>query len=119
MFSNTFQGGIGLNIQHASIVIQTEPWWNSSVELQAVARCHRQNQTKQVKHLLLMAPNSEIDKEVLCVRIRKTCINASLMQPLIKRHDEPIQFMDLLTYPALPIQTYKEYNQQDISNSDE
>jgi hypothetical protein len=64
MNPNTLLGGIGLNIQYASIVIQTEPWWNHSAEMQAVTRCHRQNQTRQVKQLLLVAVNSSIDKEI-------------------------------------------------------
>jgi SNF2 family DNA or RNA helicase len=119
MIPNTLLGGIGLNIQHASIVIQTEPWWNHSVEMQAVARCHRQNQTRQVKQLLLVAPNSAIDREVLAVRGRKVRVNNTLMEPLIRRHDEPIKFMDLLSYPALPVQTYEEHKAQDVSDSEE
>lgn len=69
--------------------------------------------------MLLIASNSKIDYEVLSVRCRKVAINASLMYPLVKRHDEPIQFMDLLTYPALPTQVYKEYGKQDLSDIDE
>ena len=34
-------GGIGLNIQAASVVIIAEPQWKPSTEEQAIARCHR------------------------------------------------------------------------------
>lgn len=41
-------GGVGLNIQCATRVYIMSPSWNPSTELQAIARCHRSGQTKEV-----------------------------------------------------------------------
>lgn len=49
-------GGVGLNIQAASVVIIVEPQWTPSSEEQAIARCHRMGQLKtvQVHHLIAL-----------------------------------------------------------------
>jgi len=41
-------GGQGLNIQCATRVYIMSPSWNPSTELQAIGRCHRSGQTKEV-----------------------------------------------------------------------
>ena len=41
-------GGVGVNIQAASVVIITEPQWNPAVEEQAIARAHRMGQVRRV-----------------------------------------------------------------------
>ncbi len=41
-------GGQGLNIQEATRVYIMSPSWNPATELQAIARCHRTGQTKDV-----------------------------------------------------------------------
>ena len=47
-------GGVGLNIQAASVVVLTEPQWKPSTEDQAIARCHRMGQVRPVEvHRLL------------------------------------------------------------------
>jgi Helicase conserved C-terminal domain len=47
-------GGVGLNIQAASVVIITEPQWTPAIEEQAIARCHRMGQVRRVDvHRLL------------------------------------------------------------------
>jgi superfamily II DNA or RNA helicase len=47
-------GGVGLNIQAASVVVLTEPQWKPSIEDQAVARLHRLGQVRPVHvHRLL------------------------------------------------------------------
>ena len=47
-------GGIGLNLQAASVVILAEPQWKPSTEEQAIARCHRMGQVRRVEvHRLL------------------------------------------------------------------
>ncbi len=47
-------GGVGLNIQAASVVVLTEPQWKPSTEEQAIARCHRMGQSRPVQvHRLL------------------------------------------------------------------
>lgn len=49
-------GGVGMNLQAASVVILTEPQWKPTTEEQAIARCHRMGQTRRVRvHRLLTA----------------------------------------------------------------
>lgn len=54
-------GGVGLNIQSASVVIILEPQWTPSSEEQAIARCHRMGQLKTVQvHRLIALKTVEI-----------------------------------------------------------
>jgi hypothetical protein len=59
-------GGVGLNIQAASVVVLCEPQWKPTVESQAVARCHRMGQVRRVRvHRLLLAET--VDQRMLAV----------------------------------------------------
>lgn len=41
-------GGVGINVQAASVVVLMEPQWKPSTENQAIARAHRMGQTRRV-----------------------------------------------------------------------
>ncbi|EAR86636.2 SNF2 family amine-terminal protein (macronuclear) [Tetrahymena thermophila SB210] len=41
-------GGVGLNLVKANHVLMVDPWWNPAVEEQAIERCHRIGQKKEV-----------------------------------------------------------------------
>jgi len=59
-------GGVGLNIQSASVVVLCEPQWKPTVEQQAVARCHRMGQVRRVQvHRLLL--EDTVDQRMLAV----------------------------------------------------
>ncbi|WP_051055578.1 C-terminal helicase domain-containing protein [Rhodococcus opacus] len=60
-------GGVGLNIQAASVVILAEPQWKPSTEAQAIARAHRMGQirTVQVHRLLAKGSVDELMRSVL------------------------------------------------------
>lgn len=60
-------GGVGLNIQAASVVILLEPQWKPSTEVQAIARCHRMGQVEvvQVHRLLTLDSVDELMVEIL------------------------------------------------------
>ena len=62
--------GVGLNLTAASTVILTEPWWNPFVEQQAVDRVHRIGQTKEVKVLRLVTPDT-IEQKIVALQKRK------------------------------------------------
>ncbi|SFS65772.1 DEAD/DEAH box helicase [Saccharopolyspora flava] len=51
-------GGVGMNIQAASVVVITEPQLKPSTEAQAIARCHRMGQTRKVHVHRLMAKDT-------------------------------------------------------------
>ena len=57
-------GGIGLNIQAASVVILCEPQWNPAIEEQAIARAHRMGQVRRVDVHRLLAEHS-VDQRML------------------------------------------------------
>jgi hypothetical protein len=57
-------GGIGLNIQAASVVIIAEPQLTPSLEEQAIARAHRMGQVRPVDVHRLLCEDS-VDQRVL------------------------------------------------------
>jgi superfamily II DNA or RNA helicase len=57
-------GGVGLNIQAASVVILCEPQWNPAIEEQAIARAHRMGQVRRVDVHRLLAEDT-IDQQML------------------------------------------------------
>lgn len=63
-------GGVGLNIQAASVVILAEPQWKPSIEQQAVARAHRMGQTRRVQVHRLLAKDG-VDERIQEVQEHK------------------------------------------------
>jgi superfamily II DNA or RNA helicase len=57
-------GGVGLNIQAASVVVITEPQLTPSIEEQAIARAHRMGQVRRVDVHRLLCEDS-VDQRVL------------------------------------------------------
>ena len=66
-------GGVGLNLQAASVVILTEPQWKSTTEDQAIARCHRMGQARPVEVHRLLAQDS-VDECMLETLGRKAAL---------------------------------------------
>jgi len=59
-------GGVGLNIQAASVVVLAEPQWKPTVEAQAIARAHRMGQVRRVQvHRLLL--EDTVDQRILAI----------------------------------------------------
>lgn len=64
-------GGVGLNIQAASVVVLCEPQWKPSTENQAIARAYRMGQSQKVMvHRLLM--DDTVDEEIMNILKAKT-----------------------------------------------
>lgn len=63
LLSQIEAGGVGLNIQAASIVIIAEPQWKPSTEQQAIARAHRMGQLRTVQVHRILAKDS-IDEAI-------------------------------------------------------
>ena len=60
-------GSEGLNLSEANHVICLDPWWNSTVIKQAIARVHRIGQTKKVHVYTLITENTiECDMVRMC-----------------------------------------------------
>ena len=64
-------GGVGLNIQAASVVVICEPQWKPSIETQAISRVYRMGQARSVEVFRLLAENT-VDEHVLNVMKGKT-----------------------------------------------
>jgi superfamily II DNA or RNA helicase len=75
-------GGVGLNIQAASVVILTEPQWKPTSEDQAIARCHRMGQVRPVDVHRLLAEDT-VDQRMLEVLAAK----ATLFDEYVRRSE--------------------------------
>ncbi|MDP3988645.1 MAG: DEAD/DEAH box helicase [bacterium] len=69
-------GGTGLNLTSADTVIIFDPWWNPSVENQAIGRAHRMGQTQSVNVYKLVTCGT-IEEKILSLQSKKeTLFNA-------------------------------------------
>ncbi len=88
LVSQVQAGGVGLNIQAASVVILAEPQWKPSTEEQAVARCHRMGQARPVEVHRLLTENS-VDERMLIVLARKSALFADYVRASAMRDAAP------------------------------
>lgn len=72
-------GGTGLNLTEADYVYLIDPWWNPAVENQAIDRCYRIGQKKNVVAVRLVTPDS-IEEKILTMQENKK----ELVDELIK-----------------------------------
>ncbi len=91
-------GGVGLNLQAASVVILTEPQWKSTTEDQAIARCHRMGQARPVAVHRLLAQDS-VDERMLEVLGRK----GALFDEYVRRSAIAQASADTIDVSTLPI----------------
>jgi SNF2 family DNA or RNA helicase len=68
-------GGVGLNLTEADYVYLVDPWWNPSVENQAIDRCYRIGQKKNVVAVRLITPNTIEDKIIQLQDSKKELVN--------------------------------------------
>jgi hypothetical protein len=64
-------GGTGLNLTEADYVYLVDPWWNPAVENQAIDRCYRIGQKKNVVAVRLITPDTIEDKIVALQSTKK------------------------------------------------
>ncbi len=72
-------GGVGLNIQAASVVVLTEPQWKPTTEEQAIARCHRMGQVRPVEVHRLLAEDS-VDERMVEILAHKSALFADYVR---------------------------------------
>ncbi|HET8573008.1 MAG TPA: SNF2-related protein [Edaphocola sp.] len=63
-------GGVGLNLTAADYVYIVDPWWNPTVEQQAIDRTHRIGQTKKIFAYRLICKDT-IEEKILLLQHRK------------------------------------------------
>lgn len=68
-------GGTGLNLTEADYVYIVDPWWNPAVENQAIDRCYRIGQQKNVVAVRMICPDTIEEKIMKLQRIKKDLAN--------------------------------------------
>ncbi|TWJ00826.1 SNF2 family DNA or RNA helicase [Mucilaginibacter frigoritolerans] len=63
-------GGTGLNLTEADYVYLVDPWWNPAVENQAIDRCHRIGQDKNIVAVRLICPDT-IEEKIMVLQETK------------------------------------------------
>jgi SNF2 family DNA or RNA helicase len=63
-------GGTGLNLTEADYVYLIDPWWNPAVENQAIDRCYRIGQKKNVVAVRLISPDT-IEEKIMKMQENK------------------------------------------------
>jgi len=73
LFLSTDAGGVGLNLQHASVVANMDLPWNPAVLEQRVGRVHRLGQHRPVRvvHFIAAGPSRRVCS--VCCRSRRPC----------------------------------------------
>jgi len=77
-------GGVGLNLQAASVVVLMEPQWKATAEDQAVARAHRMGQTRRVIVHRLLARNAVDERLLEVLRGKKEVFETYARDSLVK-----------------------------------
>ena len=91
-------GGTGLNLTEADYVYLVDPWWNPAVENQAIDRCYRIGQKKNVVAVRLICPDTIEEKIMKLQESKKELVNdliktdASILKSLSK--EDLIGFFD-------------------------
>jgi SNF2 family DNA or RNA helicase len=75
LLSQIEAGGVGLNVQAASVVIIAEPQWKPSIEEQAIARAYRMGQVRKVQVHRLLTKDS-VDERMREIQERKSLLFA-------------------------------------------
>ncbi|WOO85037.1 Helicase-like transcription factor CHR27 [Vanrija pseudolonga] len=70
MLVSTRAGGVGLNLTSASRAYLVDPYWNPSVEAQAIDRIHRLGQKRPVTAIKLMI-NGSVEKKLSDIQQKK------------------------------------------------
>lgn len=72
-------GGVGLNLTAADHVFLMDPWWNPTVENQAIDRAHRIGQTQPVLVHRLVAENT-IESQILELQSAKLAMAGAVLE---------------------------------------
>jgi len=84
LLSQVEAGGVGINLQAASVVILMEPQWKPSTEVQAIARAHRMGQTEHVIVHRMLARDSVDERIVALLAHKQAIFDASVRDSAVK-----------------------------------
>lgn len=72
-------GGTGLNLTQADYVYLVDPWWNPAVENQAIDRCHRIGQDKNIVAVRLICPGT-VEEKIMVMQQNKNELAGNLVK---------------------------------------
>lgn len=117
LFLSTDSGGVGLNLQHASVVVNCDLPWNPAKLEQRIARAWRKNQLRPVTVVNLIAERT-IEHSMLGSLANKQELASGVLdgigdltkvtlrrgrQELLKRLEQALAFTAATTTPAVPL----------------
>jgi SWI/SNF-related matrix-associated actin-dependent regulator of chromatin subfamily A3 len=102
MLVSTRAGGVGINLTRASLVFMMDPWWNFSVEAQAIDRVHRIGQTRAVEVVRYICAGT-IEERILEIQKRKDAVAAGAMGKLTPEQARNARFDDVQSMLTRPI----------------
>ena len=98
-------GGVGLNLQEASMVVLFDRWWNPAVEQQAIARAHRFGRTRPL-HVVRFLVKDSIEERIEQVLKDKT----EVFEDYVKRAESAptralgtAELREILGLPSPPV----------------
>lgn len=87
-------GGVGLNIQSASVVVTCEPQLKPTMEDQTVARAHRMEQTEIVQVHRLLTENSVDERIRVLLKEKKVFEEFARDSVIAKRATDAVDITD-------------------------
>ena len=90
-------GGVGLNLTAASVIILTDPWFNGSVEDQAMDRVHRLGQLRDVEVYRLICRDS-VEVRLLELQQKKKQLSQQAIGVAENRGDAKLSLQDLVSF---------------------
>ena len=82
-FISLKSGSTGLNLTAASFVFLLDPWWNPSVEEQAIARSYRMGQKNKVTVMRFVSKETIEEKILMLQKTKKELFHAVISEQLI------------------------------------
>jgi len=79
-------GGVGLNLVAANHVFFLDLWWNPAVEDQAIQRCHRIGQTREV-YVKRFVVDGTVEERIVALQGRKKFLAASIGMTLSEQKE--------------------------------
>ena len=87
-------GGVGLNLQEASMVILLDRWWNPAVENQAVQRAHRFGRETPLQVVRFLVENS-VEERILKILQEKEALFDEYVETAPGSPSEHVRFNQL------------------------
>ncbi|CAM9404773.1 unnamed protein product [Pylaiella littoralis] len=96
MLASLMAAGTGVNLTSANHCFICDPWWNASVESQAMDRVHRIGQTKPVRVVRMVSADS-VEDRILQIQEAKEALGKGALRKLKPEEVRKARMTDLRT----------------------